>query len=140
MISIQKGEDLLSISMNTILSYRKDDLEFQKLVIDWDKKILIDIEDFYPIEVIFNRNEINFKVEEIDEKLDLRVRMNIYTLLDLAYGRIGSIGAVLKRKIRIKGLLKFGILLKFMNIFLKSMQMVASDPNNNYFELNKETR
>ena len=140
MISIQKGEDLLSISMNTILSYRKDDLEYQKLVIDWDKKILIDIEDFYPIEVIFNRNEINFKVEEIDEKLDLRVRMNIYTLLDLAYGRIGSIGAVLKRKIRIKGLLKFGILLKFMNIFLKSMQMVASDPNNNYFELNKETR
>ncbi len=140
MISIQKGEDLLSISMNTILSYRKDDLEFQKLVIDWDKKILIDIEDFYPIEVIFNRNEINFKVEEIDGKLDLRVRMNIYTLLDLAYGRIGSIGAVLKRKIRIKGLLKFGILLKFMNIFLKSMQMVASDPNNNYFELNKETR
>lgn len=140
MISIQKGEDLLSISMNTILSYRKDDLEFQKLVIDWNKKILIDIEDFYPIEVIFNRNEINFKVEEIDEKLDLRIRMNIYTLLDLAYGRIGSMGAVLKRKIRIKGLLKFGILLKFMNIFLKSMQMVASDPNNNYFELDKETR
>jgi len=37
-------------------------------------------------------------------------------------------------------LLKFRILLKFMNIFLKSMQMVASDPNNKYYELNKETR
>jgi putative sterol carrier protein len=140
MITIQKGEDLLSISLSTILSYRKNDPEFQQLIIDWNKKILIDIEDFYPIEIIFNHNKVNFKVKNIDEKLDLRVKMDIYTLLDLAYGRIGSIGAVLKRKIRIKGLLKFGILLKFMKIFLKSMQMVASDPNNNYFELNKETR
>ena len=66
--------------------------------------------------------------------------MNIYTLLDFAYGRLGPIKAVFQRKIRIKGLLKFGILLKFIKIFLKSMQMVASDPNNNYYELNKETR
>lgn len=140
MITIQKGEDLLSISLSTILSYRKNDPEFQKLIIDWNKKILIDIEDFYPIEIVFNHNKVNFKVDDIDKNLDLKVKMNIYTLLDLAYGRIGSIGAVLKRKIRIKGLFKFGILLKFMKIFLKSMQMVASDPNNNYYELNKETR
>ena len=55
-ISIQKGEDLLSISLNTILSYRKDEPEFQKLVVDWNKKILIDIEDFYPIEIVFTGN------------------------------------------------------------------------------------
>jgi putative sterol carrier protein len=140
MISIQKGEDLLSISLSTILSYRKDEPEFQKLVLDWNKKILIEIEDFYPIETIFNRNEIKFKVSDIDKKVDLKVKMNIYTLLDLAYGRISPIRSVFKRKIRIKGLLKFGILFKFIKIFLKSMQMVASDPNNNYYELNKETR
>ncbi|MBY9008562.1 MAG: SCP2 sterol-binding domain-containing protein [Candidatus Lokiarchaeota archaeon] len=140
MISIQKGEDLLSISINTILSYRKDEPEFQKLVLDWNKKILIEIEDFYPLEIIFHRNEIKFKVNDIDKKVDLKVRMNIYTLLDLAYGRTSPVKAVFQRKIRIKGLLKFRTLFKFMNIFLKSMQMVASDPNNNYYELNKETR
>ena len=53
MISIQKGEDLLSISLSTILNYRKDEPEFQKLVINWNKKILIEIEDFYSIEVIY---------------------------------------------------------------------------------------
>jgi len=37
-------------------------------------------------------------------------------------------------------LLKIGTVLKFMKIFLKTMKMVASEPNNNYFELNKETR
>jgi putative sterol carrier protein len=140
MISIQKGEDLLSISLSTILNYRKDEPEFQKLVLDWNKKILIEIEDFYPIEIIFDCNEVKFKVSDIDKKVDLKVKMNIYTLLDLAYGRISPIKAVFQRKIRIKGLLKFGVLLKFIKIFLKSMQMVASDPNNNYYELNKETR
>jgi len=140
MISIQKGEDLLSISLSTILSYRKNEPEFQKLVLDWNKKILIEIVDFYPIETIFDHDEIRFKVSDIDNKIDLKVSMNIYTLLDLAYGRVGPIKAVFQRKIRIKGLFKFGILLKFIKIFLKSMQMVASDPNNNYYELNKETR
>ena len=140
MISIQRGEDLLSISISTILSYRKDEPEFQKLVLDWNKKILIEIEDFYPLEVIFHLNEIKFKVNDIDKKVDLKVKMNIYALLDLAYGRLSPVKAVFQRKIRIKGLLKFRILLKFMNIFLKSMQMVASDPNNNYYEINKETR
>lgn len=140
MISIQKGEDLLSISLCTILSYRKDEPEFQKLVINWNKKILIEIEDFYPILIIFDGTDIKFKVSEIDKKVDLKVKMDIYTLLDLAYGRLGPVGAVLKRKIRVKGLLKVGVLLKFIKILLKSMQMVASDPNNNYYELNKDTR
>jgi putative sterol carrier protein len=140
MISVQKGEDLLSISLNTILSYRKDEPKFQKLVINWNKKILIDIEDFYPIEIVFIGNQIKFKVSEIDKKIDLKVRMSIYTLLDLAYGRLGPVKAVVQRKIRIKGIIKFGTLLKFIKIFLKSMQIVASDPNNNYYELNKDTR
>ncbi|MBY9015827.1 MAG: SCP2 sterol-binding domain-containing protein [Candidatus Lokiarchaeota archaeon] len=140
MISIQKGEDLLSISLSTILSYRKDEPEFQKLVLDWNKKILIEIEDFYPIIIIFNHNEIKFKVIDIDKKVDLKVKMNIYTLLDLAFDRLSPVKAVFQRKLRIKGLLKFGILLKFMKIVLKSMQMVASDPHNNYFELNKEIK
>jgi len=140
MISIQKGEDLLSITLSNILNYRKDEPEFQKLVLNWNKKILIEMEDFYSVEVIFNRNEIRFKVSDIDKKVDLKVKMNTYTFLDLAYGRIGPVKAVLQRKIRIKGLLKFGILLKFIKIFMKSMQMVASDPNNNYYELNKDIK
>ena len=140
MISIQKGEDQLSITLNTILSYRKDEPEFQKLVLNWNKKIQIEIEDFYTVEVIFNRSEIKFKVTDIDKKPNLKVKLSIHTFIDLAYGRIGPFKAVVQRKIRIKGIFKFGILLKFIKIFLKSMQMVASDPSNNYYELDKDTR
>ncbi len=133
MISIQKGEDLITITLQNILSYRKNDEDFINLVLNWNKKVLIELEGFYPVEVIFDHNEIRFKIKDFDKKINLKVKMGIYTFLDLAYGRLNPIKAVLKRKLKIKGLLKIGTLLKFMKIFLKTMKMVASDPNNNYF-------
>lgn len=140
MISIQKGEDLITITLQNILSYRKDDEDFINLVLNWNKTVLIEIDGFYPVEVIFDRNEIKFKTKDFDKKINLKVKMGIYTFLDLAFGRLNPIKAFLKRKFKIKGLLKIGTVLKFMKIFLETMKMVASDPNNNYFELNKETR
>ena len=140
MILIQKGEDLLTISLNNILSYRKSDEDYIQLVRDWNKKILIEIIDFYPVEVDFEGVEIRFKVKDFNNKLDLKIKMDLYTLLDIAYRRINPIKAVLSRRLKIKGILKVGTLLKFMKIFLTSMKMVAADPNTNYFEKNKETR
>lgn len=140
MLSIQKGEDLLSISLNNILSFRMEEREFIDLVVDWDKNIIIEVLEFYPVEIIFNGNQIKFKTENFDKKIHLKVKMNLETLLDIAYLRINPVLAVLKGKLKIKGLLKIGTLLKFMKIFLKSMKMVAANPNLNYFEQNKKTR
>ncbi len=140
MISIQKGEDLITITLQNIFSYRKNDEDFINLVLNWNKTVLIEVDGFYPVEVIFDRNEIKFKTKDFDKKINLKVKMDIYTFLDLAFGRLNPVKAFLKRKLKIKGLLKIGTVLKFMKIFLKTMKMVALEPNNNYFELNKETR
>lgn len=140
MISIQKGEDLLSISLNNILSYRKNDDEFIELVRNWNKKIVIELEDFYPVEVIFQGTEIKFKTKDLDQKVDLKVFMNLNTLLNLAYGRLNPVNAVLTRKLKIKGILKILTLMKFIKIFLTSMKMVAKDSAINYYEKNKATR
>ncbi len=140
MISIQKGEDLLSISLNNILSYRKNDDEFIELVRNWNKKIVIELEDFYPVEVIFQETEIKFKTKDLDQKVDLKVFMNLNTLLNLGYGRLNPMNAVLTRKLKIKGFLKILTLMKFIKIFLTSMKMVAKDPAINYYEKNKATR
>jgi putative sterol carrier protein len=138
MISIQKPKDLLSVSLVNILSYRKDD-EFVELVRDWNKKILIEIEKFYPVLVIFKDSSINFKFRDVNQKPDLQIKMALNTLLDIAYGRLSSIKAILSRKLKIKGLLKINTLLKFKKIFLDTMIMIAADPNEKYYLLNQNT-
>jgi putative sterol carrier protein len=140
MLNIEKADDLLGISLNNILSYRKMDKDFIGLVNNWNKKIIIEIEKFYPVEVVFEGNEIKFKIDKLDEKVDLKVKMSLKSLLEIAYGRLNPINAVLKGKVKIKGMFRIGIILKFLKIFVNSMRMVASQPNQNYYELNKETR
>lgn len=140
MLNIEKADDLLGISLNNILSYRKMDKDFIGLVNNWNKKIIIEIEKFYPVEVVFDGNEIKFKIDKLDKKVDLKVKMSLKSLLEIAYGRLHPINAVLKGKVKIKGNFRIGTVLKFLKIFVNSMRMVASQPNQNYYELNKETR
>jgi len=138
MISIQEPLDLISISLHRVLSFRKDE-KYYNLVKDWNKTIIIDIKEFYPVAVIFQGDDIRFE-QGYDRKADLKVTMSIHTMLDIAFGRIGTIKAALLRKIKIKGMLKIGVILKFMKVFLKSMKMAANDPITDYVEFEKETR
>jgi len=140
MINIDKADDLLGISVHNILSYRENEEKFIKLVNNWNKKLIIEIQRFYPLEVIFEENQVKFKIEHLDENVDLRIKMSLCTLLDIAYGRINPIIATITRKVKIKGTYRIVTLIKFLRIFVKSMKMVAADPNQNYYELNKETR
>jgi len=139
MISIQKPEDLLSVSLYNILNYRKDE-EFLKLVQNWNKKILVEMEGFYPVMAIFQNNNISFKFRDIKQKPDLTIKIDLNTLLDMAYGRTSTVKAVLSRKLKIKGLYKIKTLLKFKKVFFDTMKMVAADPTENYYELNQNTK
>ena len=139
MISIQKPEDIVSLVAFNILMSRKDDKEFCSLVHNWNKKIVINILDFYPINVIFQGDDITFNMGDI-KKASLKVKMTLNTLLDVAYGRTGLIKAVLNRKLKVKGKLKIRSLLKFIKIFLVSLKMLTEQENQNYFEINKITR
>ena len=140
MINIEKADDLLGITINNLLSYREDDKKFIELVNNWNKKVIIEIEKLYPLEVIFEGNQVKFKIKDLDSAVDLKITLSLDTFLDLAYGRSNPIKATLTRKVRIKGIYRIGTLLKFLRIFVKSMKMVAKDPNQNYYELNKGTR
>lgn len=140
MISIQKPEDLISISLHNIFSYRKNEEEFIELVSNWNKKIVIHIEPFYPLTVIFDGNMIKFEIGESD-KADMKVKLNLQTMLDFAYGREDPLLGVGEGLMEMEGLGNDSDLMgRFYNIFMVSMQMVAAEPNTNYFELNKKTR
>lgn len=140
MIEIQQPKDLLSVSLHNIFSYRVDDEDFIELVKDWNKRVLIEIEKFYPVSVVFQGEKISFKFRDIQQKHDLRVKMDLHTLLDIAYNRLGPIKAVLKGRLKIKGIYKVSTLLRFKKIILDTLKMVAADPTENYYELNQDTR
>ncbi|MGQ4873920.1 MAG: SCP2 sterol-binding domain-containing protein [Promethearchaeia archaeon] len=138
MLNIEKPNDLLSLAIYNILNHRKDD-EFYNLVKDWNKKIVVHISEFYPVTIIFQGDEIKFERGE-DKKANLKIKMNLDTMLDIAYGEIGAIAATLRGKIRIKGIYKIRTLLRFIKIFLKSISMVAADPCNSYLDIEKMTK
>ena len=140
MISIQEPEDLISIALYNILSKRKDEKEFYKLVHDWNKKVVIYVEPFYPVTVNFEGDEIFFQRGE-PKTPDLKVTMHINAMLDMAYERINPFFAMEEGHMKIEGLGQDSSkLARFYSIFMVSLQRVAQQENQNYYELNKKTR
>ncbi|MHA1283874.1 MAG: SCP2 sterol-binding domain-containing protein [Promethearchaeota archaeon] len=132
MISIEQPDDLMSISLYRVLSYRQDK-EFYQLVKNWNKRIVIHIKPFYPVTVIFESENIKFERGD-SKKANLKVIMELDAMLDLAYGRKGLISVFLSGKMKIKGLYKLGTVLRFKKIFMTSMKLIADDPNLHYYE------
>ena len=140
MITIQEPKDLISIAIHNILSSRIEDKDFYKHVHDWNKKVVLEIRPFYPVTVIFEGDDIKFNVGETKDA-DLKIRLGLQTMLDIAYGREDPLLATQKGIMDLEGLGDdSGNLVRFYNIFLASMQKVANNPNLNYYELDKKTR
>ncbi len=140
MLNITQPDDLISLSLYNIFNYRIDDKKFIRSVKNWNKKIVLHIEPFYPVTVIFNGLDINFERKEV-ENFDLKLNININVMLDIAYGRLSPAEAIEEKKMELIGLEKDPKLMpKFFNIFVTSMSMIAAEPNLEVYEFNKETR
>lgn len=140
MISIQEPEDIISIAIHNILSPRINDKEFYDHVHNWNKKVVIEIKPFYPLTIILEGDEIRFEVGETKDA-DIKLKLGLQSMLDVAYGREDPILAVQKGIMELQGLGDDSEnLVRFYDIFLNSMQKVANQPNINYHEINKKTR
>jgi putative sterol carrier protein len=140
MLNIEMPDDLISLSLYNIFTYRNKDKEFIKHFSDWNKKVVLHITPFYPITVIFEGLNIRFE-KEYNENADLKVKIDINTMLDIAYGRLNPFDVMNEGKMEIEGLGEdSSMIVKFYNVFVDSMIMIAADPNIKYYELNKEKR
>ena len=140
MLNIEFPDDLISLSLYNVFNSRKDDRKFIKYAKDWNKKIVLHIEPFYPVTVVFNGMNISFERGECPEP-DMKVKIHVNTMLDIANDRLNPFFAIEEGKMVIEGLGEDSEkIMRFYNIFVVSMQMVASEPNVNYYELNKDTR
>ncbi|MFX1504382.1 MAG: hypothetical protein ACFFDH_25710 [Promethearchaeota archaeon] len=72
---------------------------------------------------------------------DIKLRLGLQTLLDIAFGREDPLSAAGKGIMELEGLGNDSEkLVRFYNIFLVSMQKAANNPNMNYYEINKKTK
>jgi putative sterol carrier protein len=140
MLNIEMPDDLISLSLHNVFTYRKYDKKFIKHIKDWNKKVVLHITPFYPITVIFKENSIKFE-KTYEENADLKVKIDINTMLDIAYGRLNPFDVMNEGKMEIEGLGEdSSMIVKFYNVFVDSMIMIAADPNIKYYELNKDSR
>ena len=140
MINIEFPDDLISLSLYNVFNSRKNDRKFIKHAKDWNTKVVLHIEPFYPVTVIFDGSNISFERKEYP-KPDMKVKIHINTMLDIANDRLNPFYAIEEGKMEIEGLGEDSQkIMRFYNIFVVSMQMVASEPNVNYYEINKNTR
>ncbi|NHJ20972.1 MAG: hypothetical protein EAX91_08525 [Candidatus Lokiarchaeota archaeon] len=140
MLNIEFPDDLISLSLYNVFSSRANDKKFIKHAKDWNKKIVLHIEPFYPVTVVFEGENIRFERRELPEP-DMKVKIHVNTMLDIANDRLNPFYAIEEKKMEIEGLGEDSEkIMRFYNIFVVSMQMVAQEPNVNYYELNKKTR
>lgn len=139
-LNIEFPDDLISLSLYNVFSSRANDKKFIKHAKDWNKKIVLHIEPFYPVTVVFEGENIRFERREIPEP-DMKVKIHVNTMLDIANDRLNPFYAIEEKKMEIEGLGEDSEkIMRFYNIFVVSMQMVAQEPNVKYYELNKKTR
>ncbi len=82
-LNIEYPDDLISLSLKTVFISRKDDRKFIKHAKDWNKKIVLHIEPFYPVTVVFDGSDIKFERKEYPNP-DMKVKIHINTMLDIA--------------------------------------------------------
>ena len=139
-LNVEFPDDLISLSLYNVFSSRANDKKFIKHAKDWNKKIVLHIEPFYPVTVVFEGENIKFERRELPEP-DMKVKIHVNTMLDIANDRLNPFYAIEEKKMEIEGLGEDSEkIMRFYNIFVVSMQMVAQEPNVKYYELNKNTR
>ncbi len=136
---IHPADDLIGISMERVLRYHETYEKNKHLLLNWEKTIIIHLNNFYSVSVVFSGSEVSFKVGEVPNP-DLRISMSLNTLLDIANSRLNPFIAVLIGKLKIKSIFKIGLLLRFYKVFLVPLKKISQVENTNYFEVYKESR
>jgi putative sterol carrier protein len=124
MIVINQPQDILGLGIKNILSYRLQDADYQKLVSGVNKTIIIEFRHIYAVTVVFHENNITIEYDE-KEKYDLKVILDINTMVQMARGEYGPIRGFLKGKLKVKKIWNVGLLLKFIQIFIPNIKLAG---------------
>ncbi len=124
---VNQPEDILGLALKNLLTPLLKDEKFVKKIKKLNRVIVLELKDIYAITLTFNNGNILIEYgEKKPYHLKLIVTMEAFT--GIAEGKIGLIGAFLKRKIKIKKIYHIFTILKFRSIFFPAIKKATETP------------
>ena len=100
---VVSSPDFIGTVLSLVLQKKLDDPEELSRIEGWEMKVIFET-NFYPVSLIFD-NGLEIKKGEI-ENPTIRIFMTFDTLIELIRGKQSPMGAILRGKIKVKGLLR----------------------------------
>lgn len=125
---INDPQDVLGLAIKNLLTPLLLEEKFVKKVRKIKRRtIVVELEDIYPITLIFNNGDISI-VYGKRPKYDLKIVITLDAFVGIAEGKVGMIGAFLKRKIRAKKLYRVFTVLRFYKVFFPAIKAARQNP------------
>ncbi len=125
---INDPQDILGLTIKNLMTPLLLDDKFAKKVKKIKKRtIIVEIEDIYAISLVFNNGDVSIEYGE-KPKYHLWIKITLDAFVGIAEGKVGMIGAFLKRKIKAKKLYRVFTILRFYKVFFPAIKAARENP------------
>ena len=124
---VNQPDDILGLALKNLLTPLLADEKIVKTIKKLNRVIIMELVDIYAITLTFNTGNIRIELGE-KKPYHLKLIVTLDTFTGIAEGKIGLIGAFLKRKIKVKKIYRLFTILKFRKIFFPAIKAAAQTP------------
>jgi len=119
----QLNNDVLGLAIFNLLNPRYEDEKFKRKVAKIKKKriIVMELIDIYGLTLTFDNGDIIIE-RGMAPKFHLKITLSLEALVKMAEGKMGLIGAFLKRKVKVKKIFRLITILRFKTIFFPALK------------------
>ncbi|TFF94905.1 MAG: hypothetical protein EU544_03900 [Promethearchaeota archaeon] len=120
--------DVLGLALQNLLAPLLEEDKFQDRVKKLDERIVVlELEDIYPVSLVFKEGGIVIEYGE-RPKYNVKISITLDAFVGIAEGKVSLIGAVLRRKLKIKKLYHLFTVFKFYRILFPAIQKANEQP------------
>ena len=124
---VNEPDDILGLALKNLLTPLLEDEKAVKTIKKLNKVIVMELTGLYSITLTFNNGNILIELGE-KKPYHLKMIVTLDAFTGIAEGKIGLIGAFLKRKIKVKGIYRIFTILKFRKIFFPAIKAATETP------------
>lgn len=120
-----KPDDVLGLAIYNLLNPLFEEEKYRKKVEKLKTKVIaLEIKHIYGLTLRFNNGEMLIEYGAVP-KYNLKIIMTLEALVKIAEGKLGLIGAFLKRQVKVKKIYNVFTILKFKGLLFPALQAAS---------------